>query len=552
MSFGMWGTWWSPGQTWWRDGATALFSYFARCQTLLQQGEYVDDFKNSRQSLHGGPKSMQWIHRQDGDTDIFFIANVQDTAFTTTLSFDIADRRPEIWNPETGGTTNAQAWQQADGGTKIALHFDAHQSLFIVFRKKIYNPAPGLDFQQPKVLDEMPITTPWFITFNDSLTVTTNTLFAWNEHSVPDIKYFSGTACYTTTFKLKQKKNVFRYILDLGDVKNLAVVSVNGAQCANLWHAPFKADITDALHQGENRIEINITNLWVNRMIGDEEEPDDVEWSEPFSFGAAAGRPDIGRFMKRVPNWLQQGKPRPSKNRQAVISFKFYEKDAQLLPSGLLGPVTINIIDTTATVKDNPFKGKTIVVIGDSYVRNHRRPVEETWHARVAERLGMKYRNYGINGNSIAFDRTRQGFGKSMLERYQEMTDSADFVLVIAGHNDAFMIRDNCDSLALFCQRLDSLCVGLKLKYPQAKIGFVTPWAVEVSGFTEVTQAIRKICAQRNIFVLDAARTSGILPMDTTFRKKYFQALNDTAHLNAEGHELLLDWGEKFLRMMVK
>ena len=192
------------------------------------------------------------------------------------------------------------------------------------------------------------------------------------------------------------------------------------------------------------------------------------------------------------------------------------------------------------------------MVIGDSYVRNHRRPVEETWHARVAERLGMNYRNYGINGNSIAFDRTKQGFGKSMLERYQEMTDSADFVLVIAGHNDAFMIRDNCDSLALFRLRLDSLCVGLKHKYPQAKIGFVTPWAVERPGFIEVTQTIRDVCAQHNIFVLDAARTSGILPMDTAFRKKYFQALNDTAHLNAEGHALLLNWGEKFLRMLAK
>lgn len=552
MTFGMWGTWWSPGQTWWKNGASALFNYFARCQTLLQQGEYVDDFKSSRQSLHGGPKALQWIHRQNGDTDIFFIANAQDTTFTTTLSFDIADRQPEIWNPEAGDMTNAQAWQQADGGTKIALHFDANQSLFIVFRNKAYDSAPRLDFKQPEVLDQMSITTPWSITFNDSLTVTTDTLFAWNEHPTPDIRYFSGTANYSTTLKLKLKNNAFRYILDLGDVKNLAVVSVNGMQCANLWHAPFKADITGALHQGENTIAIGVTNLWVNRMIGDEEEPDDVEWSEPFSFGGAAGRPDIGRFMKRVPDWLQQGKPRPSKNRQAVISFKFYEKDAQLLPSGLLGPVVIKMVGATTSAQNHPFKNKNIVVIGDSYVRNHRRPVEETWHARVAERLGMNYRNYGINGNSIAFDRTKQGFGKSMLERYQEMTDSADFVLVIAGHNDAFMIRDNCDSLALFRLRLDSLCVGLKHKYPQAKIGFVTPWAVERPGFIEVTQTIRDVCAQHNIFVLDAARTSGILPMDTAFRKKYFQALNDTAHLNAEGHALLLNWGEKFLRMLAK
>lgn len=91
--------------------------------------------------------------------------------------------------------------------------------------------------------------------------------------------------------------------------------------------------------------------------------------------------------------------------------------------------ILLVIAAVTATAQEDTFKGKTIVVIGDSYVRNHRRPMKETWHARVAERLGMNYRNYGRNGNSIAFDRSKQGFGRSMLERYQEMTDTADFVL---------------------------------------------------------------------------------------------------------------------------
>ena len=193
-----------------------------------------------------------------------------------------------------------------------------------------------------------------------------------------------------------------------------------------------------------------------------------------------------------------------------------------------------------------------MVVVGDSYVRNHRRPVEETWHARVAARLGMHYLNYGRNGNCIAFDRSNRGFGKSILERYNEMTDTADFVLVIAGHNDACMVMNSRDSLALFRQRLDSLCTGLRAKYPLASIGFVTPWAVEQPGFAEVTQAIREGCAWHGFFVLDAARTSGILPMDSTFRERYFQAANDKAHLNADGHALLIDWGEQFLRTMAK
>lgn len=203
-----------------------------------------------------------------------------------------------------------------------------------------------------------------------------------------------------------------------------------------------------------------------------------------------------------------------------------------------------------ANAQDRMFAGKTMVVIGDSYVRNHRRPVEETWHARVAARLGMNYRNYGRNGNCIAFDRTNRGFGKSILDRYHEMTDTADYVLVIAGHNDAYMVLNSRDSLALFRTRLGSLCTGLRAKYPQAAIGFVTPWAVERPGFAEVTNALREICAKHGFPILDAVNTSGIKPMDADFRHRYFQADKDEAHLNADGHGLLLDWGEQFLRTM--
>ena len=94
---------------------------------------------------------------------------------------------------------------------------------------------------------------------------------------------------------------------------------------------------------GDNLLEIDVTNLWVNRMVGDEQEPDDVEWSEPVTFGAAPHSPVIGRFMKKVPDWLRLGQPRPSK-RKTVVSFKFFDKDTQLLRSGLIGPVLLKKI----------------------------------------------------------------------------------------------------------------------------------------------------------------------------------------------------------------
>lgn len=222
----------------------------------------------------------------------------------------------------------------------------------------------------------------------------------------------------------------------------------------------------------------------------------------------------------------------------------YFPREADTTPGEKVNSVTVSY--------GNSSEGKTMVVIGDSYVRNHRRPYQETWHARVAERLGMNYRNYGRNGNCIAFDRTNRGFGKPILERYTEMTDTADLVMVIAGHNDAVIVKDNADTLEIFRRRLDSLCVALRNKYPQAAICFVTPWAVESSGFEVVTQSIREACARHHFGLLDAARESGIRPMDEEFRKKFFQAPNDQAHLNAKGHALLLDWGENFVRNMLK
>lgn len=341
MTFGMWGTWWAPGQTWWKNGATALFSYMSRCQALLQRGNYVDDYKSRDASLTTESQALQWIHRRDGDADIYFIANVKDTTFSATLSFNMSGKQPEVWNPETGSTELAQAWLTSDGQTQVALHFDTHQSVFLVFRKGTQEKGPGLQMTQTVAVKTIPMNGHWKIAFPDCGTTESDVLFSWSELTNPDIKYFSGTARYTTTIRLKKNDRTSRYMLHMGDVKNLAVVSVNGRQCANLWHAPFVADITDYLHKGDNTLEIDVTNLWVNRMIGDEQEEDDVEWSDLFKYSYAPGSPAVGYFMKSVPEWLSKGLPRPSKNRKAVVSFKFYDKDAPLLPSGLLGPVVI-------------------------------------------------------------------------------------------------------------------------------------------------------------------------------------------------------------------
>lgn len=207
----------------------------------------------------------------------------------------------------------------------------------------------------------------------------------------------------------------------------------------------------------------------------------------------------------------------------------------------------------SAFASDNNLQGKTIAFLGDSYVKNHRRPAEETWHAKASANLGMNYVNCGRNGSSIAFDRTKDGFGPAMTERYKtEIPDSANYIVIIAGHNDADYLVNHADQELWndFCIGLDTLLDGIQTKFPEARLAFVTPWAVDRPMFPEVNAQIIKACGQRGIPVLDMAAMGVIEVNNPDFRAKYFQGPNDTAHLNAEGHDLLVPLGEAFLQLI--
>lgn len=199
---------------------------------------------------------------------------------------------------------------------------------------------------------------------------------------------------------------------------------------------------------------------------------------------------------------------------------------------------------------------QTINVIGDSYVANHRCPKEESWHSKLAAELGYTYNNYGRNGSCIAFDRTHDGkynFGPAMWVRYKAMDPNADYVIIIAGHNDAEKVKNNADSLAMFQDSLEVLLTGIEQLCPKAKIGFVTPWYVDRPGFQPVCKVIKKLCKKHHIPVLwNCDKKCVIKVRDAEFRKQYFQGPNDTAHLNAKGHNLFLPvarkWFENKLR----
>lgn len=348
MSFGIWGTQFTPGLTWWKDGAKALFGYMARCQSLLQQGEYIDDYRSRSRSLSAMRPSTQWLHRKADGADIYFVANSLDSLILDTLTIASTARRPEVWLPESGKVADAVHWDYADGHVRVALKMQPRESAFIILRHPAEGNGTGLELPHEERKGELALDEGWTLRFPEGMdcpeSVALAHLTPWNEHADEGIHYFSGTATYAKHFQLKRLDPQVRYVIDLGEVKNTAKLRVNGKEVAYLWNAPFRADITDALRKGDNLVEVDVTNLWPNRMIGDEQWPDDMVWSEPYCYPDAPGKPEVGRFMERVPTWLAEGKERPSSHRKTITSFKFFKKDTPLLRSGMMGPVKVEMV----------------------------------------------------------------------------------------------------------------------------------------------------------------------------------------------------------------
>jgi len=171
---------------------------------------------------------------------------------------------------------------------------------------------------------------PWQLSFPPGwgapAEVTLDKLISWTGHAAPGVKYFSGTATYRKQFQYKAGKRNGKSELDLGAVKNLAEVRLNGKNLGVVWKPPFRVDVTHAIRSGSNELEMRVTNLWVNRLIGDEQLPEDCQWS--------------GSSLKEWPQWLLEGKPSPT-GRFTFATWRHWKKDDQPLESGLLGPVTI-------------------------------------------------------------------------------------------------------------------------------------------------------------------------------------------------------------------
>ena len=179
----------------------------------------------------------------------------------------------------------------------------------------------------------LPISGAWKVSFPPHLGAPSSAVFdkliSWPSSKVDGIKYFSGSATYTKDFTLPASmvSSGTALRLNLGQVKNFATVTLNGKQIAVVWKPPFALDVSGYVKPGVNHLSIKVTNLWPNRIIGDEQLPPDVEWDHD--------------HLARWPDWLVQGKPRPKTGRVTFETWKFYDKNSPLLESGLLGPVVL-------------------------------------------------------------------------------------------------------------------------------------------------------------------------------------------------------------------
>lgn len=249
--------------------------------------------------------NVEFAHHKLKDGDIYFVDNRSTHDESIDAVFRVAGKQPELWRAETG-TSAPASFKIADGRTTVPLRLEPWGTVFVVFRKPTSETSRVVSQAQEATLTTL--SGPWDVAFESGrgapASITLNELSDWSQNSDPGVKYFSGVATYTKTLQASRDwfRNGARLWLDLGDVKNLAEVTVNGKNLGQTWHAPYRFDATAALKPGANEITIKVVNAWVNRLIGDEQ---------------------------------------PGATKYTYADVHPYKADSPLLLSGLIGPVTV-------------------------------------------------------------------------------------------------------------------------------------------------------------------------------------------------------------------
>lgn len=266
--------------------------------------------------------NVMFIRRKLDQGDLYFLANRADRADTIQASFRTAGGVPELWDPASGKATPA-AYRVEAGRTVVTVPLDRLGSVFVVFRG-----AGAAERQLPPIVETQAavLTGPWQVRFQPDrgapASATFNKLIDFRDSAESGIRYFSGTAAYMHKLDVPAAwRQAGRLWLDLGEVRDVAELWVNGKLAGTVWKPPYRVDITDFVRSGRNDIEVRATNLWVNRLIGDVQ----PGVTKKITFTAADGK-------------TASGASSPQMDR---IQRMPYPADAPLRPSGLLGPVTL-------------------------------------------------------------------------------------------------------------------------------------------------------------------------------------------------------------------
>ena len=245
-------------------------------------------------------------HRSDAGTEIYFVANLKPRAEKVEASFRVTGMKPELWYADSGRTAPA-SYRIEGGRTLVDLGLESHGSVFVVFREKTTVNAVALPETSVKPLATL--TGPWKLDFAPGGGAPAGTMMSslasWSESGIEGVKYYSGSATYRRELQAAPAwfRKGSRLLLDLGQVHAMARVKVNGKVLPLLWKAPYVADVSGVLKPGRNTLEIQVTNLWPNRLIGD----------------------------------AQPGATHPI----SFTTFKAYRPESKLSSSGLLGPVRV-------------------------------------------------------------------------------------------------------------------------------------------------------------------------------------------------------------------
>ena len=280
--------------------------------------------------IDAGETGFQVARMAEGDDPAYMVVK------TLILEYTIDGKPATIrgTDPETVDLATAAP----DAARPVEIHRDADGRLAVLawqpgkYELKLAS-GKTLPVEAPAQLAPAEVGGPWQLAFPPNqgapAKVTLDKLISWSEHTDPGVKYFSGTATYTRSLNVPAEMlgKDRRLYLDLGDVRVMARVKLNGTDMGILWKPPYRADITAAARPGENALEVQVVNLWPNRMVGDEQLPEDSDRNP-------------NGTLKKWPDWLEQGKPSPT-GRFTFTSWRLWKKDSPLLESGLLGPVML-------------------------------------------------------------------------------------------------------------------------------------------------------------------------------------------------------------------